>query len=73
MRFAVCQSHRAREKLKKALYRNTQCYFTMQRHYLRCKGIIAIKSSEVDLARNVKGITVMSEKKAKTINLFKCW
>lgn len=71
MRYALCQSHRARAALKTALSRDTQCYYTMLRDYVY--GIIGIEESEVVLARRVKGVTVITKNRATALKLNKCW
>lgn len=71
MRYALCHSHRARDKLIQALARPTQAYYSFK--IKNSRGIIAIVNSEVDLARSITGVSIMSVNRAVQSKLGKCW
>ena len=68
MRLARCNSHRAREKLERALGRRPIYYFHWSKGR-NAKGFARVRGSEVKTARAVTGVTVVRD----TDGFMPCW
>jgi hypothetical protein len=68
MPFARCNSHRSRQKLEDILERKPISFYSW--HRACTGGYLKISVGEIDIARTIKGITIV---RGDTTDFLPCW